>query len=116
MSSCFFMPSDKDSDAQYTTRIYSSSDVTRMIRDQGIRNNYVQLNAKKSTVAGAVSHEDLYAISHTVGSYSAASSLTTASYGQCVKCPGIPFQPTEAYNVIRDLSDDYDSDATDMSR
>jgi len=108
MTSCFFIPADKDSNAQYSTRIYSSSDVTRMIRDQSIRNNYVQLNAKGQTVVGAVSHEDLYAISHTVGSYATAASLTSASYGQCVQCQGIPFQPTEAVNVIRNLSDDYD--------
>ena len=106
MSSCFFMPADKDSNAQYATRIYSSSDVTRMIRDQSIRNNYVQLNTKNLAIPGGVSHKDLYAISHTVGSYAAASSLTSASYGQCAACPGIPFQPTEAYNVIRDLSQD----------
>ena len=100
MSSCFFMPADKDSNAQYATRIYSSSDVTRMIRDQSIRNNYVQLNAKNLSVAGGVSHEDLYAISHTVGSYAAASSLTSASYGQCVPCPGVPFQPMAAADLI----------------
>jgi hypothetical protein len=104
MSSCFFTPAEKDSNAQYSTRIYSSSDVTRMIRDQSIRNNYVQLNAKNFTVPGGVSHEDLYAISHTVGSYAAASSLTSTSYGQCVGCPGVPFQPAAAANVIHDIS------------
>jgi hypothetical protein len=104
MSSCFFTPASKDSNAQYTTRMFSSSDVTRMIHDQAVRNNYVQLNAKRLTVPGAVSHSDLYSIAHTVGSYSAASSLTSASYGQCVSCLGIPFQPTQAVNVIRNLS------------
>jgi hypothetical protein len=102
MTSCFFAPAEKDSNVQYSTRIYSSSDVTRMIRDQSIRNNYVQLNAKNLTVRGGVSHEDLYAVSHTVGSYAAASSLTTASYGQCSPCPGIPFQPMAAADVIHD--------------
>jgi hypothetical protein len=101
-TSCFFRPADKDSNAQYTTRIYSSSDVTRMKRDQSIRNNYVQLNAKNLSVVGGVSHRDLYAISHTVGSYSPASSLTSVSYGQCVPCRGVPFQPVAAAEVIRD--------------
>jgi hypothetical protein len=94
------MPAEKDSNAQYVTRIFSSSDITRMIRDQSIRNNYVQLNAKNSPVPGGVSHKDLYAVSHTVGSYAAASSLTSASYGQCAPCPGIPFQPMAAADVI----------------
>jgi hypothetical protein len=101
MSSCYFTPANKDSNAQYSTRMYSSSDVTRMVRDQSIRNNYVQLNAKRLSVPGGVSHEDLYAISHTVGSYAAASSLTSASYGQCTPCAGIPFQPTAAVRIIR---------------
>jgi len=98
---CFFTPMEKDSSAQYATRIYSSSDVTRMIRDQSIRKNYAQLKTKNTAVRGGVSHEDLYAISHTVGAYSAASSLTAVSYGQCVTCLGIPFQPVAAAEVIR---------------
>jgi len=104
MTSCFFNPADKDSNAQYSTRMFSSSDVTRMIRDQSVRNNYVQLNSKKLNVRGGVSHGDLYAIAHTVGSYATASSLTSASYGQCTPCAGIPFQPQAAINVIRNIS------------
>ena len=99
---CFFTPGEKDKNSQYTTRIYSCSDMTRMIRDQSIRNNYVQLNAKKQSVLGGVSHEDLYAISHTVGTYSPASSMTSVSYGQCAPCAGVPFQLVAAAEVIRD--------------
>ena len=101
MSSCAYTLADKDSNAQYATRIFSASDVTRMIRNQNIRNNYTQLNAKNARVQGGISHRDMYAIAHTAGSYSTAAALTSASYAQCTPCRGVPFQLGLASGVVR---------------
>jgi pyrimidine deaminase RibD-like protein len=104
MSTCSALGSSKDSNAQFSTRIYSSSDVTRMIRNNGVRNNYLELTAKGETPRGGAPHADFYAIAHTVGSFAAASSLTTVSYNSCVPCNNdVPFQPAAAFGVIRNV-------------
>jgi len=103
--SCSALGSSKDSNAQFSTRIYSSSDVTRMIRNNGVRNNYLERAAKGDILLGGAPHADLYAIAHTVGSFAAASSLTTVSYSSCVPCNnGVPFQPAAAFRVLRNLT------------
>jgi hypothetical protein len=104
MSTCSALGSSKDSNAQFSTRIYSSSDVTRMIRNNGVRNNYLELAAKGETFRGGAPHADLYAIAQTVGSFAPASSLTTVSYNSCVPCNNdVPFQPGAAFGVIRNV-------------
>jgi pyrimidine deaminase RibD-like protein len=76
-----------------------------MIRNNGVRNNYLQLTAKGQTPRGGAPHADLYAIAHTVGSFAAASSLTTVSYSSCVPCNnGVPFQPAAAFGVIHNVA------------
>lgn len=109
MSTCSALGSSKDSNAQFSTRIYSSSDVTRMIRNNGVRNNYLELTAKGETLRGGAPHADLYAIAHTAGTYAAASSLTTVSYSSCIPCSsggefGVPWQPAVAFGVIRNVT------------
>lgn len=106
--SCSALGSSKDINAQFSTRIYSSSDVTRMIRNNGIRNNYLERAAKGDILRGGAPHSDLYAIAHTAGSYAAASSLTTVSYSSCIPCTsaggsGIPFQPAVGFGVLRNI-------------
>ena len=86
--------SQKDSNANFLNRIRDASDVTTMLRQQALRNNYQLLRNRGTPVQGGIPHSDLYDMAHTMGSYAPMNSLqTNVSFSSCVPCAGIPFSP-----------------------
>jgi hypothetical protein len=81
----------KDSNANFLDRIRDASDVTKMIREQGLRRNYQTLRDKGAQVQGAIPQSDLLEMAHTVGSFAPMNSLFNVSFSECATCAGIPF-------------------------
>jgi len=81
----------KDSNATFLNRIRDASDVTTMIRQQGVRRSYQVLRNNGTPVQGGIPQSDLISMAHTVGSFAPMNSLTNISFSQCFTCSGIPF-------------------------
>lgn len=81
----------KDSNANFLNRIRDASDVTAMVRQQGLRRNYQLLHDKGLAVQGGIPQSHLVSMAHTVGSFAPANSLMNLSFSECIPCQGIPF-------------------------
>jgi hypothetical protein len=81
----------KDSNANFLDRIRDASDVTRMIRQQGLKQNYQILRDKGVPFQGGIPQSHLVDMAHTVGSFAPMNSLMNVSYSECATCAGIPY-------------------------
>jgi hypothetical protein len=81
----------KDSNANLLNRIRDASDVTAMIRQQGVRRSYQVLRDNGTPVQGGIPQSDLMSMAHTVGSFAPMNSLMNVSFSQCATCSGVPF-------------------------
>jgi hypothetical protein len=81
----------KDSNANFLDRIRDASDVTAMIRQQGVRRSYQVLRNNGVPFQGGIPHSDLVSMAHTVGSFAPMNSLFNVSFSECATCEGIPY-------------------------
>jgi hypothetical protein len=81
----------KDSNANFLDQIRDASDVTRMMRQQGLKQNYQILRDKGTPVQGGIPQSHLVDMAHTVGSFAPMNSLMNISFSECATCSGIPF-------------------------
>lgn len=84
----------KNSNATFTNQIRDASDVTAMIRQQGLTRNYRMLHDRGLAVQGAIPQSHLISMAHTVGAYAPMNSTMNISFSECAACPGgntIPF-------------------------
>lgn len=83
----------KDESQNFVAQLRDSSDVTKMIKQQAVRMNYVNLHDKASSPVGGIPSEDLYNLAHTTGAYAPMSSMMSGiSMQPCVSCTGqFPF-------------------------
>jgi hypothetical protein len=81
----------KDSNANFLDRIRDASDVTRMMRQQGLKQNYQILRDKGAAFQGGIPQSHLVDMAHTVGSFAPMNSLMNVSYSECATCAGIPY-------------------------
>ena len=81
----------KDSNANFLNRIRDASDVTTMLRQQGLKQNYQILRNKGTPVQGGIPQSHLVDMAHTVGSFAPMNSLMNVSYSECATCAGIPY-------------------------
>ena len=81
----------KDSNANFLDRIRDASDVTRMMRQQGLKRNYQILRDQGVPVQGGLPQSHLVDMAHTVGSFAPMNSTMNVSFGECAACAGIPY-------------------------
>lgn len=81
----------KDSNANFLNRIRDASDVTTMIRQQGLRRSYRVLHDKGLSPQGGIPQSHLVDMAHTVGSFAPMNSLMNLSFSECATCAGIPY-------------------------
>lgn len=81
----------KDSNANFLNRIRDASDVTTMIRQQGLKRNYQVLHDKGLSPQGGIPQSHLVDMAHTVGSFAPMNSLMNLSFSECATCAGIPY-------------------------
>lgn len=81
----------KDSNANFLNRIRDASDVTTMIRQQGLRRSYRVLHDKGLSPQGGILQSHLVDMAHTVGSFAPMNSLMNLSFSECATCAGIPY-------------------------
>ena len=91
--SCYQNVYSKDSNSNFLGQLRDSSDVTSMIKQQSIRNNYQILHAKSASPVGGIPASDLYSMAHTTAAYAPMQSLLSGiSMQPCVTCDGqVPF-------------------------
>lgn len=83
----------KDESQNFVGQLRDSSDVTSMIRQQAIRQNYRTLADKGISPVGGIPANDLYDMAHTTAAYAPMSSMISGvSMQPCVSCTGqLPF-------------------------
>ena len=81
----------KDSNANFLNRIRDASDVTAMMRQQGLKRNYQILRDKGVPFQGGIPQSHLVDMAHTVGSFAPMNSLMNLSFSECATCAGIPY-------------------------
>lgn len=81
----------KDSNANFLNRIRDASDVTTMLRQQGLKRSYQILRDEGLPVQGGIPQSHLIDMAHTVGSFAPMNSLMNVSFSECATCQGIPF-------------------------
>jgi cell envelope opacity-associated protein A len=94
----------KDESQNFVAQLRDSSDVTSMIKQQAIRQNYSILHDKGLSPVGGIPATDLYAMAHTTGAYAPMSGLISGiSMQPCVSCTGqFPFNLTKvSVSLIR---------------
>jgi len=94
----------KDETQNFVAQLRDSSDVTTMLRQQAILQNYRTLHDKNSSPVGGIPATDLYAMAHTTGAYAPMSSMMSGiSMAPCVTCSGqFPFNMVRvSSNLIR---------------
>jgi hypothetical protein len=91
--SCYQNMYSRDSNTTFLGQLRDSSDVTTMIKQQSIRNNYQILHAKSASPVGGIPSADLYDMAHTTAAYAPMQSLLSGvSMQPCVACVGqLPF-------------------------
>jgi hypothetical protein len=84
---------NKDESQNFIAQLRDSSDLTTMLRQNAIRQNYRVLNQKGFTPVGGIPANDLYDMAHTTGVYGPAMSImNSGSMQPCVTCSGqFPF-------------------------
>lgn len=94
----------KDESQNFVAQLRDSSDVTTMLRQQGVRQNYRTLMDKGMSPVGSIPTNDLYDLAHTTGAYAPMSSMMSGiSMQPCVSCTGqLPFNMAKvSANLIR---------------
>jgi len=83
----------KDESQNFVAQLRDSSDVTSMIRQQGVRGNYRNLRDNRTSPVGGIPANDLYDMAHTTAAYAPMSSMVSGiSMQPCVSCTGqLPF-------------------------
>jgi hypothetical protein len=105
MTSCCLRANCKDTRATLVNALRDSSDVTTLLRQQGVRNHYRTLQAKGLTLPGAIPANDLYDMAHLTGKTGPASSLISGvsiSQQACVCCTyQFPFNLGRSASLVR---------------
>lgn len=96
MAGCYTLSAlfTKDETQNFVAQLRDSSDVTTMLKQQAIRQNYAVLKDKRGLPVGGIPTSDLYDMAHTTGKYAPASSMVSGvSMPACVPCNtgGFPF-------------------------
>lgn len=105
MTSCCLRANCKDTRATFVNTLRDSSDVTTLLRQQGVRNHYRTLQSKGLTLPGGIPANDLYDMAHLTGKTGPASSLISGvsiSQQVCVCCTyQFPFNLRRAASLVR---------------
>ena len=94
----------KDSNANFVNQLRDSSDVTRMLRQRGVKRNYQVLSStgKNFQPIGGISHTALYDMAHTTQLVGPSNALMTA-HGymtpQCSACGTGSYTPFNTLQV-----------------
>jgi hypothetical protein len=88
----------KDSNANFVNQLRNASDVTAMLKREGIKRNYTVASStigKNIHPIGGIPQSDLLALGHTVMSVGPSNALTPrAGYmGACTPCVNLSYAP-----------------------
>jgi hypothetical protein len=88
----------KDSNANFVNQLRDASDVTAMLKREGIKRNYTVGSAtlgKNIDPIGGIPHSDLLALGHTVMSVGPSNAITPRGgyMGSCTPCVNLSYAP-----------------------
>lgn len=95
----------KDTNATFVNGLRDSSDITTLLRQQGVRNHYRTLQAKGQIPVGGIPANDIYDMANLTGKtgpYTSLISGVSIASSACVTCTGqLPFNLGRSASLVR---------------